>query len=217
MHESLICEVIERSDVCVWGGDLFDFRWSRIGHEDDSITAALSWLHRFYDNFPSKQFIFLSGNHDAHRRFVDRLQQWAETKNRFTCGLDVLVAGDALFVHGDVIERGGSDVGFAAYRRSWHAKPTAHPRSSRVYDAAVAARLHNAVALGVHRRRRTCRRLAQWVHRQDQELTAPIRRVVFGHTHRRIDHYRLAGLEFYNGGAAIKHVNFKPVELTVSG
>lgn len=215
-YESLIREVIGRSDVCVWGGDLFDFRWSQIGHEDDSIATALTWLDRLYDEFPSKQFVFLKGNHDAHQRFVERLNQWAETKDRFACGLDAIVAGDALFVHGDVIERGGSDAGFAKYRQSWHAKPVAHPRSSRFYDVAVSARLHNAVALSVHRRRRTCQRLARWVHRQDKDLMQPVRRIVFGHTHRWIGHYRHAGMNFYNGGAAIKHVKFQPVELTVS-
>lgn len=215
-YDALIREVIGRNDVCVLGGDLFDFRWSQIGHEEASIEEALSWLNRYYDEFPAKQFVFLSGNHDAHGGFVDRLRQWAETKDRFVCGLDAIIAGDTLFVHGDVIEGGGSDVGFSNYRRSWQAKPIAHPRSSRIYDVAVSARLHKAVAVGVHPRRRTCRRLARWVNRQDKELVSPIRRVVFGHTHRYIGHYRLAGLDFYNGGAAIKHVKFKPVELTIT-
>lgn len=214
-HEPLIRQVIQRSDVCVWGGDLFDFRWSRMGHHDDSIAASLAWLDRYYEEFPTKQFVFLSGNHDADGRFVDRLHQWAGARDRFQCGMDALIAGDVMFVHGDVIEGGASDVGFASYRRSWHNKPIAHARSSRLYDAAVSARLHIAVALAAHRRRRTCKRLARWVHRQDQELIRPVRRVVFGHTHRWISHYHLAGLDFYNGGAAIKHVMFSPVELTV--
>ncbi|MGB7347232.1 MAG: metallophosphoesterase [Pirellulaceae bacterium] len=214
-HDRLIGQVIERSDVCVWGGDLFDFRWSQLGHEDESIAVALQWLERFYQNFPSKQFVFLSGNHDAHQAFVQQLHQWALPKERFQCGLDALITGDTLFLHGDVIEGGGSDLAFSSYRRSWQNKPIAKPHASKLYDAAVRARLHNAVAFSAHRRRRTCQRLIRWIDRQDAQLIRPVRRVVFGHTHRRIDCYQMSGFEFYNGGAAIKHVKFHPVELTV--
>lgn len=212
-HERMIGQVIERSDVCVWGGDLFDFRWSQVGHEDDSIAAALEWLQRYYDAYPTTQFVFLNGNHDAHNRFAEQLQDWSRSRERFQSGLDALIADDTLFVHGDVIEGQGTDQGFASYRRTWRDKPVAHPHASRLYDAAISVRLHQAVAVTAHRRRRTCLRIARWVHRQDEELMRSVRRVVFGHTHRPIEHYRLKGMDFYNGGAAIKHVKFKPVEL----
>tara|TARA_R110002049_G_scaffold182485_2_gene350370 strand:- start:110958 stop:111725 length:768 start_codon:yes stop_codon:yes gene_type:complete len=214
-HRRLIRDVVERCDVCVWGGDLFDFRWSQMGHEDESVAAALDWLQFQYDAHPTTQFVFLNGNHDAHGKFASRLHQWADARERFRCGIDALIAGDALFVHGDVIEKGGTDQAFTSYRQSWRDKPMAHPRTSRLYDAAVSARLHQTVAFAAHRRRRTCLRLVRWMHRQDPALMQPVRRVVFGHTHRRIEQYHLKGFEFYNGGAAIKHVNFRPVELTV--
>ncbi|WP_242631945.1 metallophosphoesterase [Rubripirellula amarantea] len=214
-HESLIEQVIDRSDVCVWGGDLFDFRWSQVGHEDDSIEAALEWLSRFYEAYPTKQFVFLTGNHDAHGGFAERLREWGHDRNRFLCGLDALVVRDTVFLHGDVIEGGGTDIAFANYRRTWQGKPVAHPHASKFYDAAVSARLHQAVAMSAHRRRRTCLRLARWINRQDSALLEPIERVVFGHTHRQIERYHNAGFEFHNGGAAIKHVKFKPVELVI--
>ncbi len=215
-HTSTIDEAIRRSDVCVWGGDLFDFRWSQIGCEDTSIQHAIQWLQSRYDEHPEQQFVFLRGNHDAHHAFAERLGLWATHRERFQCGLDGLIAGDVFFVHGDVVEKGGSEAGFRSYRESWQAKPVAHPRAGRVYDVAVAARLHQAAAIAVHGHRRTCGRLAKWIQHQRDERLRSVRRVVFGHTHRYIGHRHVAGLDFYNGGAAIKHVKFKPVELVVS-
>ncbi|WP_153556377.1 metallophosphoesterase [Roseimaritima sediminicola] len=212
-HEWLINRVIQRSDVCVWGGDLFDFRWSQVGHEGESIDAALRWLQRYYERYPEKQFVFLNGNHDAHGRFRERLDEWSEGRERFRSGLDALVADDTLFLHGDVIEGTGSDQCFARYRRTWQDKPTAHPRASRLYDAAVSVRLHQAVAMTAHRRRRTCLRLDRWLHRQEAPWSDSIRRVVFGHTHRALNRFLFKGKEFYNAGAAIRHVNFQPIEL----
>lgn len=212
-HRELIDRAISESDLCVWGGDLFDFRWSRLGSESKTIDTALRWLDDWYNCHPTTQFVFLDGNHDAHRAFANALCEWADDRDRFTCGLDCIRVYDTLLLHGDVIEGKGDIDRFANYRVRWQNKPNASQVASNFYDMAIATRMHKAAALAAHRRRATCIRLMHWMHTQPNERTEGIRRIVFGHTHRRIRGYRLQGIEFHNGGAAIRHVPFSPVEL----
>lgn len=212
-HADLIHDSIAQADLCIWGGDLFDFRWSRMPTEVASVARAIDWLDDWYDRFPTKQFIYLDGNHDAHPPFKRALANWARDRDRFQCGLDCVRIGDTLLLHGDVIEGNGSLDAFSDYRGRWENKSIASNVASNVYDMAVAARVHKAAAMAVHRRRATCIRLLRWLHQQSVEGKEGIRRIVFGHTHRRINGYRVRGVEFFNGGAAIRHVPFHPVML----
>lgn len=212
-HRELIAREIEAAELCVWGGDLFDFRWSHHDHDSESVAAALEWLEDWYTRFPDTNFIYLHGNHDAHQSFSQALHQWSDQRPRFTCGLDVIRVDDTLLLHGDVIEGDGSADAFADYRGRWKDKPSASKMASGIYDMAVAARVHKAAAMAAHRRRSTCIRLMRWLHSQPDDTIEGLRRVVFGHTHRRIDGYRFGDLEFYNGGATIRHVPFHPVTL----
>lgn len=212
-HADLITRSIDQADLCVWGGDLFDFRWSRIRSENASVERAIEWLEDWYHRFPTKSFIYLDGNHDAHTPFRQALSSWAKQHDRFDCGLDCVRVDDTLLLHGDVIEGKGNLDAFVDYRGRWENKPVASNVASSVYDVAVAARVHKAAAMAAHRRRATCIRLLRWMHQQPADSTEGIRRIVFGHTHRRIDGYRVGGVEFFNGGATIRHVPFAPVIL----
>lgn len=214
-HIDLMRRSIADSDLCIWGGDLFDFRWSRLRDEAYSVEAALDWLDDWYRMFPEKQFVYLDGNHDAHDLFTQALARWSEDRDRFQCGLDCIRVSNTLLLHGDVIEGKGSLDAFADYRGRWKNKPVASEVASQVYDMAVAARVHKAAAMAAHRRRATCLRLIRWMHGQPEESTRGVNRIVFGHTHRRISGYRVRGIEFHNGGAAIHHVPFHPVTLPV--
>ena len=212
-HHDLIARCIDDADLCVWGGDLFDFRWSRLRDESESVATALAWLEAWYTRFPATDFVFLDGNHDAHALFANELTAWAGERSRFQCGLDCVRIHDTLLLHGDVIEGKGCPDAFADYRGRWRNKRVASQMASGFYDMAIAARVHKAAAMAAHRRRATCIRLIRWMHGQPDDATKGIRRIVFGHTHRRIRGYRCRGIEFYNGGAAIRHVPFSPVTL----
>ncbi|TWU48755.1 hypothetical protein Poly51_46580 [Rubripirellula tenax] len=214
-HHGRIERVIDDADICIWGGDLFDFRWSRVGDDDASVATALQWLDRWYRMFPKKHFVYLNGNHDSHLAFHDALVQWSSVRDRFTSDLECVRIGDTLWLHGDVIEGDGTADAFTRYRHKWHDKPVAGKLANRVYDVAVHARVHRAAAIAGHRKRNTCRRLIRWMNRQPTEQTIGIKRVVFGHTHRRMLGYRLQEIDFYNGGAAIRHVPFHPITLDV--
>ncbi len=209
----LIHNAVRDCDLCVWGGDLFDFRWSRLKDDQTAIDQAIGWLDDWYHRFPEVRFVFLDGNHDAHAGFSARLAAWSQGRDRFQSGLDCLRVEDTLLLHGDVIEGGGAPNAFADYRERWSDKPSASRMASGVYDLAIATRAHRAAALAVHRKRSTCLRLMRWMHRQPGHSTEGVRRIVFGHTHRRINALRIQGIEFHNGGAAIRHVPFSPVNL----
>jgi UDP-2,3-diacylglucosamine pyrophosphatase LpxH len=210
-HRKLIESCIDHSDTCVWGGDLFDFRWSRLESEGASVDQALRWLEHWYERFPDKQFVYLHGNHDAHDAFSKAMACWAVDRQRFAYDLDCMRIKDTLFLHGDVIEGKGNSEAFAEYRGRWQKKRVASRVASGFYDVAIAARAHKAAAMAAHRRKATCLQLLHWMNRQPEQLTAGIQRIVFGHTHRRINGYRLEGIEFFNGGATIRHVPFSPV------
>ncbi|MCG8652040.1 MAG: metallophosphoesterase [Pirellulales bacterium] len=215
-REGLIRDAIEAADLCVWGGDLFDFRWSRLPSEQETVTRSLDWLQRWYDEFPRTQFVFLDGNHDAHQMFAEQLARWADRRDRFRCGLDCLRINDTLLLHGDVIEGKASPDGFAGYRHRWKSKRVAGDMASGIYDMAVAAGVHRVAAMAAHRRRATCARLLRWLDHQPHDRTRGLRRIVFGHTHRRIRGYHYRGFDFFNGGAAIVHVPFSPVILEMN-
>ena len=218
-HEERIEQAVSWGEMCVWGGDLFDFRWSQERRGDVTVGRAIDWLERWYDRHPDTTFVFLAGNHDAHRPFADALRRWARDRERFHDGLECLRVRDTLLVHGDVIEGNGSHEAFTRYRTRWSGKPTAGALQNQAYEMAVAARVHKAVASAAHRKRNTCLRLLRWMHDQPDDAIRGVRRVVFGHTHRLITGLRVDGIRFYNGGAAIRHVPFSPVmiELPRSG
>ncbi len=214
-HRGAIDGAVEWADTCIWGGDLFDFRWSRLESPQRSIDESTRWLGSWCTRFPDKSFVFLRGNHDAHPPFVQRLNEWSAEQPNFVVDADAMRIGDTLFVHGDVIEKQGSVESFRRYRNTWSRKRPAGHLQNRAYDAAISFRLHWAAAKIVHPVDRTCRRLLRWMRRQNEQDTRGIRRIVFGHTHQRIDGRSLDGIRFYNGGAAIRHVPFEPIRLTV--
>ena len=171
-HHKLIESSIEDADTCVWGGDLFDFRWSRLESERESVAHALQWLESWCERFPEKQFVYLQGNHDAHNAFSKAMIRWASGRERFVCDLDCMRIKDTLLLHGDVIEGKGDLEAFADYRGRWQDKRVATRLASGFYDVAIAARAHKAAAMAAHCRKSTCLQLLDWMHRQPQHATA---------------------------------------------
>lgn len=212
-HQLAIEQAVDWSELCVWGGDLFDFRWSRLSNEATTVDRAIGWLEDWCERYPETSFAFLQGNHDVHASFANRLQAWARDTPQFVSGLECLRIGDTLMLHGDVIEGNGSSEAFWEYRNRWSGRPPASRVQHRAYDVAIAARLHRAVATAAHSNRRTCLRLLRWMHAQPEAAVAGVSRVVFGHTHRMMSGRRVRGVQFFNGGATIRHVPFSPVAL----
>lgn len=232
-HEGAIRRAVQSCDVCIWGGDLFDFHWSCEGDGAESRKIAIDWLQAWRDEFPEKCFVYLNGNHDAQAAFQDSLARWAGPHpigdewevgpgSTLAC-VDAVRIGDCLFLHGDVIEATprwlNRNATLLQYRKRWDhervgiAKPPM--MQNRLYNTAVRARLHLAAAGVAHRRRNVCLRLLRWVGDQPAWVGEGVNKIVFGHTHRRLDAVKIAGVEFYNAGAAVRHVGFAPVTLRV--
>lgn len=270
-HAAAVGRAIEGSDICVWGGDLFDFCWSQVGDLERSRRQAVEWLEHWRKRFPDKVFVYLNGNHDAQEAFQEDLRNWASRANPHAgeslvvggdgspdrlvarpgsvhVGWDAIRLADTVLVHGDVIVGGGSAEALATYRSRWEHGPKAEhgvkgvkgeraaqesarrfagsgpalrrePANGKLrnglYDAAVATRLHLAAAGVAHRRRNVCLRLLRWIRDQPGWLHQDVGRVVFGHTHRRMHGVEVGGTLFFNGGAAVRHVPFDPVVITV--
>jgi len=270
-HAAAVRRAIETADICVWGGDLFDFCWSQVGDLQRSRDRAIEWLEQWRTEFPEKVFLYLNGNHDAQQAFQDDLKAWAASVNRdwdghlttgedrlpsrliahpgsVHVGWDAIRLADTVLVHGDVIVGGGSAAALATYRSRWehgpkaehgtkgvkgelaaqesarlfaghgpatHRRPANGKLRNGLYDAAVASRLHLAAAGVAHRRRNVCLRLLRWIRDQPGWLHQDVARVVFGHTHRRMQGVEVGGTLFFNAGAAVRHVAFDPVVFTV--
>lgn len=253
-HAISVRNAVQSAEVCVWGGDLFDFCWSCEGDGPASRAIAIDWLERWRVEFPEKTFVYLNGNHDAQTEFQTALQRWAgseadpplppETTARSVpsetsvtrapasadrlpirpgatyVGWDAIRLGDCLMVHGDVIEGNGAAVGLARYRSRWQHERTGVPHPpmirNRLYNAVVSTRLHLATAGVAHRHKNVCMKLMRWIRSQPEWVGEGLQRIIFGHTHRRLGGVRVADYEFFNGGAAVKHVPFEPVVLEVS-
>ncbi len=212
--DPIIADSLRDADLCVWGGDLFDFRWTRQRIEP-SIDWAINWLRRWSAEFPDTRFLYLFGNHDVHEPFRVALNRFADQHPNYETPREIVRVGDTIFLHGDAVIGHRADDRFDAYRRSWAARPPAPRWRNRWYDAAVGLRLHRAAAAAGHRHRMTCEHLHRYLQRHDADAFEQTRRVVFGHTHRRLDRYHHRGREYYNPGAAIRHVPFAPVRLGV--
>ncbi|TWU36199.1 hypothetical protein Poly41_39530 [Novipirellula artificiosorum] len=212
-HEYLIASMIERSDVVVWGGDLFDFRWSRFRDELEAVRFASGYLRSWHNRFPNHQFVFLCGNHDASPAFLDEVRRQVDDQSNFVLMGDVLRIDDTVMLHGDQIEGRGTIARFENYRQKWADKKRAPLWRFAPYDAIVAARGHKVAAAIAHRNRMAVNKLARFLDLHDLNFDNGIRRVVFGHTHRMVLGYEHHQMQFYSGGAAIRHVPFHPIEI----
>ncbi|TWT76400.1 UDP-2,3-diacylglucosamine hydrolase [Planctomycetes bacterium CA13] len=212
-HEYLIESFIERADLVVWGGDLFDFRWSRLHHESDAVAYSMDYLKSWQTRFPSQRFAFLCGNHDAAPKFLAELKEYAASESNFLFAGDVLRIGDTVMLHGDQIEGRGQIARFELYRQKWADKKRAALWRFAPYDAIVASRAHKVAAAMAHRNKMAVKKLSRFLDLHDLNYANGVRRVVFGHTHRVVKGYELNRMQFFSGGAAIRHVPFHPIEV----
>lgn len=199
---------IRQADQCiVLGGDIFDFRWSIRGSHTLTLVAAVQWLEELLASTGDAHIRFLPGNHDCHPEFLELLTQLAERNGRFAWHEHHFQLGDALFLHGDVLDARGS---LDRYRAKFHHE---HPQTDlkhRMYDVVVEMRLHKLVPLVRHRPQLTCRRLRLLIDGLQMTSDSPLERVFFGHTHAPMFGYHCESVRYYNPGAALKHMRAHP-------
>ncbi len=196
--------------LIVLGGDIFDFRWANVGGHGYTLSAAQSWLESLIESNPSADVVYVLGNHDSHPDMQALLSQLSTTYSNFQWSAETWRRGDCLFCHGDILDA-GSQARLAGYRRKFHHVQPASRAAHGIYDAAVAMRLHRTIPKLFHRPRSTCTRLLELLDFASHPEWHDIRRVFFGHTHVPIYELPLGQIEFYNPGAALKHMNFAPI------
>jgi UDP-2,3-diacylglucosamine hydrolase len=207
---------IAESDVFVLNGDVFDFRWSVLASEEETIHAALEWLGGLLGRHPGCAFHYVLGNHDCLQSFTEALTKFESTQPNLTCHPYYLRLGDTLFLHGDVAMRNMDAEGLEAYRSFWRYHKRKGPLMNWVWDAAFLLNLHR----GIHRMafppQIAVKRVRHYIDSIGEGPGSGIRSVYFGHTHMALPGYAHGGIQFFNGGAALQGLEFNILRARVS-
>ena len=214
--ESLGSEVqrrYSRANLLVLGGDIFDFKWSSMTGAG-TLLAAEHWLEGLLNQWDG-EVVYLAGNHDCLPQFMDVLREVESRNARFTWHDHQVQLGDAVFLHGDVLDAGQDVSKLGAYRDKFHTTSNQSKLSRQAYSAIVAMRIHRMAPKLRHRKIMTCLKL-QRVLPQLVDQPQGVRRVFYGHTHVAVHGGEVNGVKFYNPGAAIRHVEFHPVQFELA-
>lgn len=205
-------------DCIVLGGDIFDFKWSTLGDMPSTFRASIEWLQAFLKKTGQSRVVYLSGNHDCHPEFEKTLQDLAAREPRFQWEPFTFRAGDILFLHGDILDaKGPTQDDLMIYRRQFH-HPSARPKiMHRLYDLAVALRIHLVVPQLVRTKHATCQKLLAIVKSQVLAENLSLSRIIFGHTHAPIQDHWIGDVRFDNPGAMLRHARYCPVHFSCSG
>ncbi len=208
-----IRNAVRRADVAVLGGDVFDFKWSTYPNLDLSIRHSLDWLGDLMSANHHCQIHYVLGNHDAHPRFIQALNQLAESScQQLQWHRHLLRIEDSVFLHGDVIDGPLNHEAMDLRRERKSDKLVFHKLPHLLYDVAVWAKLHQAVIEVEKRRVNVFAALTQYLTAYQQDLDHGVRQVYFGHIHRSFRDLQYGQLTFHNPGATIRGLPFQIID-----
>ncbi|WP_417849923.1 metallophosphoesterase [Thalassoglobus sp.] len=214
-YQDQIIKTARESELCILGGDIFDFRWSKYLTEDETAHAAVEWLREFDYQTNHCQVHFLLGNHDDHPELLERLPFLEQEMKTFEWSRYYYRLGDSLFLHGDVADKTMSAACLKLQREQFaHGSRT--ELHNRLYDVAIKAQLHRLAPPAVYPCKRVAKRILKYMENIGHGRETGIKHVYFGHTHRPMDHYLYQGIHFHNGGAPIGDAPFRILQRTVS-
>ena len=190
------------NNCIVLGGDIFDFRWSRLGSHRATTAAAIIWLEQLLQDVSPTQIVFLPGNHDSFPPFLEQLGSLAKEYPQFHWRPHTLQLGTNLFLHGDCIDAGGFHA-LPQYRNRFHDGKPHGTAADILYDASVFVRAHKLIPAIARRPLPTCRRLHYHLNRSPID-ESEIKSVYFGHTHSAIDGLPIGAIKYYNPGASLR-------------
>lgn len=201
--------VVRESRRLVLAGDIVDFKWSEIGDEERTAEAAAEWIERLMRINPRCEFHYVLGNHDHHPALIARLTALAECHGRFHWERFQMRLGNAVFLHGDAANARMSPKRLGEYREKFAEHGQRGTAMNRLYDLAVATRIHVVGAKVLYPRRRVLRRLYRYLDQIEAGPVQGVRNVYFGHTHLALSGVEYGGLRFYNCGAPIAGLKFE--------
>lgn len=208
-------DAVAEAKSIVFGGDIFDFRWSQVGDLDATLAAAAAWLDEAIAINPSASWVYLLGNHDCHPRMQQLLSSIGERHPTFTWSPTFWRIGSNVFLHGDVLDGIRHEGGLESYRARFHDDRVKGELSNLLYSAVLYTRLHGVVPRVRHTKQQTCRTLLEYLGDCDAALTPEVRNIYFGHTHVPMQGYRYDRFEFHNAGSGIRYLTFKPIRFDV--
>jgi len=187
-------------DRCIFIGDLFDFSWCLEYSRAESVKVAAKMLEILVREHHLIRFDYLLGNHDDNPRFKSELHSLCQKEKNLKVHPAHLKVGQTLFLHGDVVDRKSlGPENISEHRLKWSAQKTHSKLLESIYGILVQVRVDEMGGLLKFLPPLVIHRLHDYLKNCDLE---EINCVVFGHTHRRLDHVS-KDIRFVNLGAPI--------------
>jgi predicted phosphodiesterase len=203
---------LERCDVLVLNGDTFDFRWSILRNESESIAAAIHWLTGRLEMMEGRDLHFILGNHDCIHGFCRELEPLQRQWPNLHLHEDFLRLGERIFLHGDCANSKMDPAALAASRGVWALDRPRGEWSAAMYD--MADRL--GLSWSFHRcyfpQNVTVARVAHYLDGALPAWREKTTDCYFGHTHMPFRDHRHDGINFHNTGSGIRGMGFHPLE-----
>lgn len=208
---------LSEAEVLVLNGDTFDFRWSTVGNQAETLLAAIQWLRNLAGEFPNCQIHFIVGNHDCVPSFRGELTRFASSSRRFQWHEHLLRLGSALFVHGDCAHRRMNGDGLTRFRENWERDWRWNPTMAVAYECVDRLGITKRVHELHFPRQKTIERLTFYLDSSHPGWRETTRDCYFGHTHLPFVNHEHNGIRFHNTGSAIHHQEFNPICFEMSG
>jgi len=206
---------LKEADYLVLNGDIFDFRWSRIGNHEATSAAAAAWLNGVLNANPNCRVRYVLGNHDCVPEFERALDELSANNKRFRWHEYWMRLGNALFLHGDCAQGIFDPAALDRYREGWRGNRKRGGFSNPAYI--FVDRL--GLSLLVHRWHfppaKSSARVAYYLDRALPEWRNEVTDCYFGHTHVPFSEYSVDGIRFHNTGSAIPTLGFNPLGFEV--
>jgi UDP-2,3-diacylglucosamine pyrophosphatase LpxH len=212
-----IREKLRQVNILVLNGDIFDFRWSTLGDQNQTLPAAINWLRALAVDLPGCEIHFIIGNHDCIPAFQEELTRLATTQPGFHWHEYLLQIGPALFLHGDCTHYQMDHDALRRYRANW--------QRTRQWSPALAIAYKGLDWLGITQRvhdwhfprQQTIERITFYLDHAFPAWRTQTRDCYFGHTHLPFTNHEHEGVCFHNTGAAINKQVFHPITFTLAG
>jgi UDP-2,3-diacylglucosamine hydrolase len=203
---------LERCDVLILNGDTFDFRWSTLRNETDSIAAAIGWLDDRLEMMEGRDLHFIHGNHDCIHGFSKSLEPLQQKWPNLHLHRYLLRLGARIFLHGDCANRKMDQAGLEATRIGWANDKPRGALSAALYDIADLSGLSLAFHRCYFPQETAVTRVAYHLDAALPGWRESTGDCYFGHTHMPFRDHRHAGISFHNTGSGIRGMGFQPIE-----
>ncbi len=212
----LIRSKVEQSELFVFNGDIFDFRWTTLGTLEESVEKAAEWLDELVSSFGRTQFHFVLGNHDSGRLFLSKLQELSEKHDNLIWHPFYARLGDSLFLHGDAAHgKNMTQDRLLKYRSRFDEERGRGRMLSHIYQSACNLGLHKSTYL-LNPKRIVCKRIIDYFYNVDPDILSGVSHIYFGHTHTPFSDYRFRNFNFHNTGSMIRGLSFDAKRIRIS-